>query len=69
MSDYEKRLIDLEIKFTHQDEFINELNKVVAKQQLTIERMAQEIINLRESHEQSQVQGNRTLKDDVPPHY
>lgn len=69
MNELEKRLIDLEIKFTHQEEFLNELNLIVVKQQATIEKMAKEILSLRDIQEQGHVDANRTLKDEVPPHY
>lgn len=69
MEDLDKRLIDLEIKFTHQDELLNELNQIVAKQQIIIERLTKEVIGLNELFTKSDIQGNRTLKDDIPPHY
>lgn len=69
MEELDKRLIDLEIKFTHQDELLQELNQIVAKQQIIIEKMAREIISLNELYTKSDIQGNRTLKDDIPPHY
>ncbi len=43
----EERLTNLEIKFAHQDEFINELNKIVVEQQKTIERLDKEILDLK----------------------
>lgn len=69
MDQLDKRLIDLEIKFTHQEELLNELNQIVAKQQLYIEKLVEEVKLLRESHSKSEIQGTRSLKDDIPPHY
>lgn len=69
MEQLDKRLIDLEIKFTHQEELLNELNHIVAKQQLHIEKLTKEIVTLAEMLSKSEVHSTRTLKDDVPPHY
>lgn len=69
MDQLDKRLIDLEIKFTHQEELLNELNQIVAKQQLFIEKLTKEVITMSELLSKSEVQGTRSLKDDVPPHY
>ncbi len=69
MDQLNKRLIDLEIKFTHQEELLDELNKIVAKQQLYIEKLVEEVRFLSESYSKSEVQGTRSLKDDIPPHY
>lgn len=69
MDQLDKRLIDLEIKFTHQEELLDELNKIVAKQQLYIEKLVEEVKLLRDSYSKSEIQGTRSLKDDIPPHY
>lgn len=66
----EKRVIDLEIRFSHQDQFIEELNKIVVAQQLTIERLEKEILDLKRTANSEQgVQPTRSLQDDKPPHY
>ena len=59
----EERIINLEIKFSHQDDFLNELNKIVSKQQTIIERLEKELLELR---------GEMSLEDTgslKPPHY
>jgi SlyX protein len=65
----EYRIINLEIKFAHQEDFIEELNKVVIKQQITIERLEKEILDLKKNALSASVEGARTLADDKPPHY
>ncbi|MCM2348715.1 MAG: SlyX family protein [Bacteriovoracaceae bacterium] len=66
----EERIINLEIKFAHQDNFLDELNKIVTAQQQTIERLEKDILDLKRSiNSEHGVQGNRSLKDDKPPHY
>lgn len=65
----EARLINLEVKFTHQDELLNELNKIVAAQQIIIEKLQKDVRELQLMNAKSDVQGGRSLKDDIPPHY
>lgn len=64
----EERLTALEIKFSHQDYIVDELNKIVSEQQLFISKLIEEIQNLKISMN-GNVQSTRTLEDDVPPHY
>ena len=64
----ENRLKDLEVKFSHQDFLLDQLNKIVSKQQIAIEKLQQEVLELKLS--QSESSGTtRSLEDDVPPHY
>ncbi|WPU63295.1 SlyX family protein [Peredibacter starrii] len=66
----EKRIIDLEIRFSHLDDFIDQLNKIVTDQQRTIDRLEKEILDLKRSATGgSGVDSTRSLKDDKPPHY
>ena len=65
----EERLTNLEIKFAHQDEFINELNKIVVEQQKTIERLDKEILDLKRNVNAHPTDNIERLKDEKPPHY
>lgn len=65
----DNRLIDLEIRYTHMETLVNELNLIVARQQLTIDKLEKGVVELLKANVKSDVQGNRTLKDEVPPHY
>ena len=66
----EKRLIDLEIRFSHQDDFLTKLNDVVTQQGIKIERLEKELLDLKRSANSSAgVDMNRSLSDDRPPHY
>lgn len=66
----EKRIIDLEIRYSHQEEFLDQLNKVITAQQLTIERLEKEILDLKRNiNSINGVDGTRSLRDDKPPHY
>ena len=65
----EDRITELEIKFSHQDQLVDELNKIISNQQISIEKLLNEIQNIKISIEGNASQANRTLEDDVPPHY
>jgi SlyX protein len=66
----DERLTNLEIKFSHQDMMLEQLNKIVTSQQTTIERMEKEILDLKRNiNQENGVQGSRSLADDRPPHY
>ena len=67
MSDLEKRLNDLEIKFSYQDELINELNLVLTEQQNKVSEMAGILKNLNESSGQGDQSSSVT--NERPPHY
>ena len=65
-----KQIIDLEIKFSHLEDFTRQLNEVVTSQQTVISRMEKEILDLKRMvTAETGVQGNRSLQDDKPPHY
>ena len=64
----EERIINLEIKFAHQDEYLVELNKVVLEQQKIIARLEQDVLQLKQLNAGA-VDGQRTLQDDKPPHF
>jgi SlyX protein len=66
----EDRITELEIRFSHQDMFIHQLNEIVVAQQKTIERLQKDMLDLKRSANSNDgvtpVQG---MKDDKPPHY
>jgi uncharacterized coiled-coil protein SlyX len=63
----EKRITDLEIKYSHLEEFIYQMNKVVAEQDNRIERLERE---LKEQRERLELQASgATLENTKPPHY
>ena len=66
----EKRFIDLEIRFSHQDDFLSQLNDVVTEQQLRIERLEKAILDLKKDVQiENGVDSRRSLLDEKPPHY
>jgi SlyX protein len=66
----EERITELEIRYSHQEVFLQELNQIVIDQQKTIERLEKEILDLkRHANSDGGVSPTRTLRDDIPPHY
>lgn len=66
----EQRITELEIRFSHQDHFLKQLNEIVVEQQTTIVRLEKEILDLKRSvNSEAGVSGTRSLADDKPPHY
>ncbi len=65
----EKRIIDLEMKLTHMEDLMDQLNQIVTNQQLTIERLTKDVTDLKLASLGSANQGDRILSNEVPPHY
>ena len=66
----DERIINLEIKFSHQEDFLMQLNEVVTNQGKIIERLEKEILDLKRNvNVEGGVEANRSLADDKPPHY
>jgi SlyX protein len=68
IKDLEIRIIELETKYSHQDDLVGQLNLLVASQSNAIDRMKEEIQQLKDSDTKSQ-SGPVNLEDEVPPHY
>lgn len=66
----EKRITELEIKFAHQDDFIFQMNQIVADQQKRIEKLECELLEQRQRLE-GLSGGSDALSPDnsKPPHY
>jgi len=66
----EERLIELEIRCTHQDRMLEELNEIVCRQEQALERLEREFAVLSEQLKQFQPSLNATIEEDeAPPHY
>lgn len=65
----EERIKNLEINFAHQDDLVDQLNKIVTAQQMIIDKLQKDVQELKLSQNQSGADSGRTLADDVPPHY
>jgi SlyX protein len=64
-----QRLTDLEIKASFQEDLLDELNRIVVRQQQQIDQLIREIAHLRESGADSSMGASRNLRDELPPHY
>ena len=65
-----EQITDLEIRFMHQERTIQELNDIVCRQEVALERLEQEMRQIREQMQQSLPSMNRTEEEEEPPpHY
>lgn len=66
--DFEKRLQALEEKFEYQDITIDELNEVIVGQQQELDKLRQDLVELKESASSIGLTDNNK-NDPPPPHY
>jgi len=64
-----QRLTALEIKASFAEDLLDELNRVVIRQQQQIEALIRELAQLREQRQAGVAGGAARLLDDLPPHY
>lgn len=64
-SDLEQRLVDLEIRYTHQEHLVEQLSEIVREQAAQIERLERAVDELRASQSET----GDAPHDDPPPHY
>ena len=63
------RITELEIRFSHQDNLLEQLNKLVTEQQMTIDRLLKEVQEMRLAFHDLGQPGGAPLGSDKPPHY
>jgi SlyX protein len=64
----EERITELEVKLAFAEDLLETLNQTVFRQQAQIERLVREVRELRDQMESLPVE-QRSLRDDLPPHY
>lgn len=65
-----RRLTDLEIKTSFQEDLLEQLNQVIYQQQLKIDQLAEELTRLRlQMQDNASTPTFRSLRDELPPHY
>ena len=66
----EERITDLELRFMHQEKIISDLNEIVCRQELAIERLEREVGRMREQFMSMAPSINRSAdEEEPPPHY
>lgn len=68
-NDIEQRLIDLEIKLSFTEDLVDDLNKIIVRQQQQIDLLIRELSALRQQTGDSTQAPFRSLRDELPPHY
>lgn len=65
-----ERLESLEIKASFTEDLLDELNMTIFRQQELIDRLTQEVVQLKQQAPDGGVGGAvRNLRDELPPHY
>lgn len=67
--DTQRRLTDLEIKTSFQEDLLDELNQIIVRQQQQIDLLIREIADLKQSSTDTGLGAPRNLRDELPPHY
>jgi uncharacterized coiled-coil protein SlyX len=66
----EERVTELELRFMHQEQTINELNETVCRQERSIARLERELGRMQEQFLTLSPSINRTPdEEEPPPHY
>ena len=65
----EARLSELEIKISFAEDVIDELNRTVYRQQQQIDRLLAQVETLRDQVQAAAPAEQRSLRDELPPHY
>lgn len=67
----DQRLTELEIKVSYADDMLDQLNALVYRQQLAIDRLQNHVAQLHQQLRDNPTGGgpSRNLRDDLPPHY
>ena len=70
--DMDRRLTELEIKASFQEDLLDQLNQVIVRQQRDIAQLVRDVDTLRQQAQQTTDAGPgllRDLRDELPPHY
>lgn len=69
MNALETRVTELEIKISYTEDTVEELNRIVFRQQQQIDILVGEIRSLREQLRTAAPGEPSNLRDEIPPHY
>lgn len=65
----DERLTQLEIKQSYTEDLLDTLNDMVVKQQDQIDLLMRELVQLRRQASDDGMPRQRSLRDELPPHY
>jgi len=65
----EARVEALEVKAAYAEDLLDQLNLTIYRQQELIDRLTQEVVQLRRQVPEGGQSGPRNLRDELPPHY
>ena len=65
----DQRLTDLEIKATYTEDLLEQLDLIIARQQQQIDLLQREVAELRQPAADGTQTPERSLRDDLPPHF
>ena len=68
----EEKLIELETKFSYQEDLLSDLNEIVAKQQRQLDELITEMSGIKEQFQDAAERGSaegHEEQDEKPPHY
>lgn len=65
----DQRLTDLEIKATYTEDLVEQLDKIIARQQQQIDLLLREVAELRQPVPEGTLTTSRSLRDELPPHF
>lgn len=65
----DERLMQLEIKQSYTEDLLDTLNDMVVKQQDQIDLLLRELVQLRRQASDDGTPRQRSLRDELPPHY
>jgi SlyX protein len=65
----EARITELEIKISYAEDMVDELNRTVYRQQQQIDRLLTQVETLCEQVQAATPAEQRSLRDELPPHY
>ena len=65
----DQRLTELEIKASYTEDLLDQMNLALYRQQQQIDRLVQELAQLRQQMPEPGSAGPRNLRDELPPHY
>ena len=65
----ESKITELEIKLSHCEDHIEELNRTVFRQQQQLELLQAQLRELYQLAQAKSIGERRNLRDDIPPHY